>query len=54
MTVSPPRTPAPVGQQSPPTRIAASAVWKALRNARGSLPLTTGTACTELDCWNKN
>ena len=42
-------TPAPVGQQVPPTRAAASAVWMALRDARGALLLTTGTACTELD-----
>jgi hypothetical protein len=33
------------GQQSPPARAAASAV-RALRNARGSLLLTTGTAST--------
>ena len=42
-------TPAPVGQQGPPTRAAASPVRMALRDARGSLPLTTGTACSELD-----
>jgi hypothetical protein len=42
-------TPAPVGQQGPPTRAAASPAWMALRDARGSLPLTTGTDCTELD-----
>ena len=35
--------PAPVGQQGPPTRAAAPAV-RALRVARGSLLLTTGTA----------
>jgi hypothetical protein len=34
--------PAPVGQQGPPARAAALAVW-ALRVARGSLLLTTGT-----------
>ena len=34
---------APVGQQAPPARTAASAVG-ALRGARGSLLLTTGTA----------
>jgi hypothetical protein len=36
---------APVGQQAPPARAAASAV-KALRSARGSPLLTTGTALT--------
>lgn len=35
--------PAPVGQQEPPARAAASAVG-ARRGARGSLLLTTGTA----------
>jgi len=39
---------APVGQQVPPARTAASAVG-ALRGARGSLLLTTGTAYTVLD-----
>jgi hypothetical protein len=39
---------APVGQQGPPARAAASAVG-ALRSARGSLLLTTGTASTALD-----
>jgi hypothetical protein len=39
---------APVGQQAPPARAAASAVG-ALRSARGSLLLTTGTASTALD-----
>jgi hypothetical protein len=39
------RPPAPVGQQGPPTRAAASDSWRSLRVARGSLPLTTGTAC---------
>ena len=39
---------APVGQQGPPARTAASAVG-ALRGARGSLLLTTGTASTALD-----
>ena len=34
--------PAPVGQQAPPARAAASAIG-ALRSARGSLLLTTGT-----------
>ena len=36
--------PAPVGQQAPPTRVAASDSWRSLRDARGSLLLTTGTA----------
>ena len=36
--------PAPVGQQAPPTRAAASDSWRSLRGARGSLLLTTGTA----------
>jgi hypothetical protein len=35
--------PAPVGQQEPPARAAASAM-RARRVARGSLLLTTGTA----------
>jgi hypothetical protein len=39
---------APVGQQGPPARAAASAV-RALRSARGSLLLTTGTAYAALD-----
>ena len=39
---------APVGQQGPPARTAASAVG-ALRSARGSLLLTTGTAYSALD-----
>jgi hypothetical protein len=39
---------APVGQQGPPARAAASAMG-ALRSARGSLLLTTGTASTALD-----
>jgi hypothetical protein len=39
---------APVGQQGPPARAAASAAG-ALRSARGSLLLTTGTASTALD-----
>ena len=39
-----------VGQQIPPPRAElASAFWMALRDARGSLLLTTGTACTALD-----
>jgi hypothetical protein len=36
--------PAPEGQQGPPTRAAASDSWRSLRDARGSLPLTSGTA----------
>jgi hypothetical protein len=36
--------PAPEGQQGPPTRAAASDSWRSLRVARGSLPLTSGTA----------
>jgi hypothetical protein len=39
---------APVGQQAPPARAAASAI-EALRSARGSLLLTTGTAYAVLD-----
>ena len=38
----------PVGQQAPPARAAASAMG-ALRSARGSLLLTTGTASAALD-----
>ncbi len=49
MTTEPHNTPAPVGQQEPPTRAATSAVGKPLRDARGSLLLTTGTACSVLD-----
>jgi hypothetical protein len=43
MTVLPDLPAAPVGQQGPPARAAPSAVG-ALRVARGSLLLTTGTA----------
>jgi hypothetical protein len=39
---------APVGQQGPPARTAAS-LWEALRGARGSLLLTTGAASIALD-----
>jgi hypothetical protein len=39
---------APVGQQGPPARTAAS-LPGALRGARGSLLLTTGTTSTVLD-----
>jgi hypothetical protein len=42
MSVVPSIPPAPVGQQGPPARAAASAV-RAHRVARGSLLLTTGT-----------
>jgi hypothetical protein len=45
-STSPPA--APVGQQGPPARAAASAI-RALRSARGSLLLTTGTASAALD-----
>jgi hypothetical protein len=45
-STSPPA--APVGQQGPPARAAASAM-RALRSARGSLLLTTGTASAALD-----
>jgi hypothetical protein len=44
---------APVGQQAPPARAAASAVG-ALRSARGSLLLTTGTASIALDAAHKH
>jgi hypothetical protein len=37
-------TPAPVGQQGPPTRVAASTHRGSLRAARGPLLLATGTA----------
>jgi hypothetical protein len=43
---------APVGQQEPPARVAASAVG-ALRAARGSLLSTTGTASAALDAGRK-
>jgi hypothetical protein len=36
--------PAPVGQQAPPARAAASDL-RPRRGTRGSLPLTTGTGC---------
>ncbi len=44
-----PRPVAPVGQQAPPMRAAASAVWRALRSAHGTLQLTTGTPSAVLD-----
>ncbi len=43
MTAVPSFPPAPVGQQGPPARAAASAMW-ALRGTRRPLLLTTGTA----------
>ena len=49
MTVAPSTTPAPVHQQAPPARAAASASDGARRDARGSLPWMTGTASTALD-----
>ena len=49
MTVVPSIPPAPVGQQVPPARAAASDSWRSLRSARGSLLLTTGTASVALD-----
>ena len=48
MSRTPVILPAPVGQQEPPARTAAS-LSGALRGARGSLLLTTGTASTALD-----
>jgi hypothetical protein len=48
MSRTPNVSPAPVGQQGLPARTAAS-LWGALRGARGSLLLTTGTAATALD-----
>jgi hypothetical protein len=36
-------TPAPVGQQRPPTRVTAFDSWRSLRDARGPLLLATGT-----------
>jgi hypothetical protein len=48
MRASPSLPPAPVGQQGLPPRAATSAVG-ALRGARGSLLLTTGTASLALD-----
>lgn len=44
--IAPSLPPAPEGQQGPPTRAAASDSWRSLRDARGSLPLTSGTAST--------
>ncbi len=44
MTAAHSPTPAPVHQQVPPARAAASASDGARRDAHGSLPLMTGTA----------
>ena len=44
---------APVGQQAPPAH-AATRLTGALRVARGSLLLTTGTASAELDDGRKH
>jgi hypothetical protein len=44
MSVAPSIPPAPVRQQAPPTRVAPSDSWRSLRDARGALLLTTGTA----------
>ena len=41
-------TPAPVGQQGPPARVAAFDSWRSLRGAHRPLLLTTGTACPSL------
>ena len=49
MSTIPRIPPAPVGQQGPPTRAAALDSRRSLRVARGSLPLTTGTASVALD-----
>ena len=44
MSCVPGISPAPVGQQGPPTRVAAFDSWRSLRDARGPLLLATGTA----------
>ena len=49
MNVVPSIPPAPVGQQGPPARAAASDSWRSLRSARGPLLLTTGTGSVALD-----
>jgi hypothetical protein len=54
MTVVPNIPPAPVGQQGPPTRAAASDSWRSLRSARGPLLLTTGTGSVALDEMTKD
>jgi hypothetical protein len=46
--------PAPLGQQVPPARAAAFDSFRSLRSARGSLLLTTGTACREIDLFTGN
>jgi hypothetical protein len=43
MSSEPCITPAPVGQQGPPTRVAAFDSWRSLRDAHGPLLLATGT-----------
>ena len=43
-TIVPNLPPAPEGQQDPPMRAAASDLGRSLRDAHGSLPLTSGTA----------
>ena len=53
MSRSPAVPAAPAGQQAPPARAAASTIG-ALRSARGSLLLTTGTASTALDAAHKH
>ena len=53
MRASSSRPPALVGQQGPPTHAAARQVG-ALRVARGSLPLTTGTGSVALDHSSEN
>jgi len=47
-------TPAPVHQQVPPARAAASASDGTRRAARGALPLMTGTACAALDAGHRD
>jgi hypothetical protein len=49
MSVVPNIPPAPVGQQAPPVRAAASDSWRSLRSAHGSPLLTTGTGSVALD-----
>jgi hypothetical protein len=51
MSASPWIPPAPVGQQAPPARAAASDSWRSLRSARGALLSTTGTAYCDLDLY---
>lgn len=47
--INAPKTPALPRPQDPPTRAAASDSWRSRRDARGSLPWTTRTACAVLD-----